>query len=186
MCRFRRRCLLRQLAARFFTAILLGLSLVAAIPAIYGLAALGGGEAAERRGVLAVALWVLAPTTNLFAFTLDAVVALGAAWTLYFAALAWHKSKPLWWGAAGVLLALTTFVSIGALAVGAILGLALVWFRPPNWARALVFVGASFVVVWALLALVGGFNPFAVVQNALAAHRFAPRCGRAATRPGRC
>ena len=72
---------------------LLGLSLVAAIPAIYGLAALGGGEEAERRGLLAVAFWVLAPTTNLFAFTLDALVALGAVWTLYFAALAWNRGE---------------------------------------------------------------------------------------------
>ena len=72
-------------------AILLGLSLVAALPAVYGLAALGGGEQAEKRGLLAAALWILAPTTNLFAFTLDALVACGAAWTLYFAALAWNR-----------------------------------------------------------------------------------------------
>ena len=154
-----------------FAAVLLGLSLVAAIPAIYGLAAVGAGADAERRGLVAVALWVLAPSANLFAFTLDAVVALGAVWTLYFAALAWTQSRPLWWIAAGVMLALTTFVSLGAVAVGVITVIALVWFRPVGWVRGALVLGAAWVASWAILAVAGGFNPLAVALQALASHR---------------
>ena len=170
-------------------AILLGLSLVAALPAVYGLAALGGGENAERRGLLAAALWILAPTTNLFAFTLDALVACGAAWTLYFAALAWKRgeatsresarsvrsqfSADFWWLASGVTLALTSFVSIGALAVGAIIIGALLIYRPRGGGRALLFLGGAFVAAWVLLALWGGFNPLQIALNAGRAHRFA-------------
>ena len=170
-----------------FCAVLLGLSLVAALPAVYGLAALGGGENAEARGLIAAALWVLAPTTNLFAFTLDALVASGAAWTLFFAALAWTRSNSksadssgtvfkraaLWWIASGATLAFTTFISIGALAVGVIIALALLIFRPRGAGRAALFLGAAFGAVWALLALWGGFNPLQIVGNAMAAHRFA-------------
>ena len=206
-------------------AILLGLSLVAALPAVYGLAALGGGAHAERRGLVAAALWILAPTTNLFAFTLDALVACGAAWTLYFAALAWQrnaaelaravgktgkskleasevgaglawgsnpsakqesrlephaspapappKSANFWWFASGVTLALTTFLSIGALAVGAILVGALLLYRPRGAGRALLLGGGAFILVWLLLSLWGGFNPFAIALQAGKAHRFA-------------
>ena len=70
-------------------------------------------------------------------------------------------------------LALTTFISIGALAVGAILALALLLFRPRGAVRAALILGVAFVGVWALLALWGGFNPWQIVGNALAAHRFA-------------
>ena len=160
-------------------AILLGLSLVAALPAVYGIAALGGGANAEKRGLLAAALWILAPTTNLFAFTLDALVACGAAWTLYFAALAWNrgaanaKSADFWWLASGVTLALTTFLSLGALAVAAVLVAALGFCRPRGGARALVLGGGAFITVWILLALWGGFNPVQIALNAGRAHRFA-------------
>ncbi len=202
-------------------AILLGLALVAALPAVYGLAALGGGENAEKRGLLAAALWVLAPTTNLFAFTLDALVACGAVWTLYFAALAWNraaqssptaalspapnsgsssqaegleagdsfarhnsetatqgaprsaKSANFYWVAAGVTLALTTFLSLGALAVAAILIGALLIYRPRGGARAAALGIGAFVLVWSALALWGGFNPVQIALNAGRAHRFA-------------
>ena len=170
--------------AALLCAILLGLSLVIALPAVYGLAALGGGADSEKRGLLAAGLWIVAPTTNLFAFTLDALVACGAVWTLYFAALAWHRasveSTPAtsnsangWWLASGAALALTTFLSIGALAVGAILVVALALYRPRGGARALLILGGAFVVVWALLAWWGGFNPLQIALNAGRAHRFA-------------
>ncbi len=178
--------------AALLAAILLGLSLVVALPAVYGLAALGGGDRAEQRGLLAAGLWILAPTTNLFAFTLDALVASGAAWALYFAALAWNRmasgteavgaitpfrtasaSSNFYWLASGITLALTTFLSIGALAVGAILIGALLLYRPRGGARALLLGGGAFVIVWALLALWGGFNPLEIALNAARAHRFA-------------
>ena len=199
------------IGAALLCAILLGLSLVAALPAVYGMAALGGGDNAEKRGLLAAALWILAPTTNLFAFTLDALVACGAAWTLYLAALAWNRmaqssgfapaskrspdsrleagagpamsidirtsksfnSADFYWVAAGAILALTTFVSIGALAVAAVLVGALLIYRPRGGARAALLGGGAFVAVWILLALWGGFNPLEIALNAGRAHRFA-------------
>ena len=168
--------------AALLCAILLGLSLLAALPAVYGLAAIGDGDNAEKRGVLAAGLWILAPTTNLFAFTLDALVACGAAWTLYFAALAWHrmaknpghsKSANFYWFASGILLALTTFISIGAFAVAAILIGALLIYRPRGAARALALGAGAFVLTWGVLALWGGFNPIEIALNAGRAHRFA-------------
>ena len=197
-------------AAALLCAILLGLSLVAALPAVYGLAALGGGAQAEKRGLLAAALWILAPATNLFAFTLDALVACGAAWTLYFAALAWHRmaqssrlaltsnrlagdrlevsaspargesgnpkflnSANFYWLASGATLALTTFLSIGALAVAAILVGALLLYRPRGGARAAMLGVGAFALIWLGLALWGGFNPLEIALNAGRAHRFA-------------
>ena len=197
------------ISAALLCAILLGLSLVAALPAVYGLAALGGGANAEKRGLIATALWILAPTTNLFAFTLDALVACGAAWTLYFAALGWNrmaqnsaslegaglapsskrvleserleegaspaapKFANFWWMVSGIALALTTFLSIGAFAVGAILILAILIYRPRGGARALGLAVGAFVLTWAVLAVWGGFNPLEIALNAGRAHRFA-------------
>ncbi len=174
------------IGAALLCAILLGLSLVAALPAVYGLAALGGGENAEKRGLIAAALWILAPTTNLFAFTLDALVACGAAWTLYLAALGWNrmtqsseagltnsKSANFYWIASGITLALTTFLSIGAFAVGAILIIAITIYRPRGGARVLALSVGAFVLTWAILALWGGFNPLEIAINAGKAHRFA-------------
>ena len=169
--------------AALLCAILLGLSLVASLPAVYGLAALGGGENAEKRGLIAAALWITAPTLNLFAFTLDALVACGAIWTLYFAALGWNrmnlvesanaKSANFYWLASGATLALTTFLSIGALAVGAIMVVALLIYRPRGAVATAGWLGAAFVAVWAILALWGGFNPLEIAVNAGRAHRFA-------------
>ena len=170
------------IGAALLCAILLGLSLVAALPAVYGLAAIGGGADAEKRGLLAAGLWILAPTTNLFAFTLDALVACGAAWALYLAALAWNrmatenahpKSANFLWISSGIVLALTTFVSIGALAVAAILIAALLIYRPRGAARALALGMGAFVLTWMILALWGGFNPLEIALNAGRAHRFA-------------
>ena len=163
--------------AALFAAILLGLSLVAALPAVYGVAASGGGADAEKRGLLAAGLWMLAPTTNLFAFTLDSLVACGAAWTFYFAVLAWNrgssKAANFCWIASGAVLALTTFVSIGALAAGAILIGALLISRKVGGVRALLWGGGAFVAVSILLALWGGFNPLEIALQAGRAHRFA-------------
>ena len=182
------------IGAALLCAILLGLSLVAALPAVYGLAAVGGGAHAEKRGLIAAGLWIAAPTTNLFAFTLDALVACGAAWTLYFAALGWNrmnldaaeskrleesaspavsKSASFYWIGAGITLALTTFLSFGALAVGAIMVVALLIYRPRGAVATAALLGAAFVLVWTILALWGGFNPLEIAMNAGRAHRYA-------------
>jgi hypothetical protein len=157
---------------------LLGLSLVIAIPAVYGLASLGTeGDTAEARGLFAVALWILAPTVNLFAFTLDALIASATVWTLFFAAKSLVSSTPKaargWMLASGVLLALTCFLSIGALAVGLILLLAVVLFCRQQAAPRLVELGGAFLATWIVLALVFAFNPLEVIQSAMAAHHFA-------------
>jgi hypothetical protein len=165
------------LGGALWTALLLGLSLVLAVPAVYGLAAAGSeGAVAEARGLFAVALWVLAPTINLFAFTLDAPIAAGTVWTLFFAAKSLSseaKTARKWMIGAGISLALTSFLSLGALAAGLILVIALAKFRRDVAAPRLLELGAAFAAVWLILALAFGFNPLEIVSNALAAHRFA-------------
>ena len=83
------------------------------------------------------------------------------------------RSANFYWVAAGVTLALTTFISIGALAVAAILVGALLIYRPRGGARAAALGIGAFVLVWLGLSLWGGFNPIEIVINAGRAHRFA-------------
>ena len=163
------------LGTALFCAFLMGFSLVAAIPALYGLAFLGGNENGdgEKRGLLAVALWVLAPTTNLFAFTLDALVAAGVVWTLFFAARGWQTRRPFWMILSGLMLALTSFLSLGALTGGAILLGAWLLGNRKNALRDGILVGAAFGLSWLVFAIWGGFNPLEIVANARAAHHFA-------------
>ena len=158
-----------------FCAMLMGWSLVAALPAVYGLAASGPSEhgEAEARGLFACALWVLAPSLNLYAFSLDAVIACGAAWTLFFASRALTTSKRHWALATGLGLALTTMLSFGALALGLIVLIASVVAKIER--RTLLrFAGwafGAFVLVWAIAAIGGGFNPIEVALKATQAHR---------------
>ena len=162
-----------------FCVLLMGLSLVLALPAVYGLATVGSEPSApdesEARGLLACALWVLAPCLNLYAFSLDAVIACGAAWTLFFAARALCQGKPRDAVFAGLALALTTMLSFGALALGLVIVLAALFARLPlaQWGRAAVLAGGAFVFAWIVAALWGGFNPLVVMTQATAAHKFA-------------
>ena len=178
------------LGGALWTSFLLGLSLVLAIPAVYGLAKSGenggnaknglpenaeNGDAGEIRGFFAVGLWILAPTFNLFAFTLDALVAAGTIWTLFLFSRGLQSSQfaRIWMIGAGAVLALTSFVSFGALSVGAIVVLTLALFhRAQFWPRIIEF-GAAFVAIWLLLALVFAFNPLEVFFNAMREHRAA-------------
>jgi hypothetical protein len=161
-----------------WSAWLLGFSLVLAIPAVFGLAKSGqSGDEAEKRGLFAVALWVLAPSVNLFAFTLDAPIAAGSIWTLFLFARALDnaalKRARLASIGAGMMLALISFLSFGALSVGAILVFVLVFYRR----EMLVTRGAelllAFVGTWLFLSLVFAFNPLQVFFNAMNVHRFA-------------
>lgn len=160
-----------------FCAMLMGLSLVAALPAVYGLAASGANEngQAEARGLLACALWVLAPSLNLFAFSLDALVACGAAWTLFFASRALTTSKRRWALLTGLALAATTMLSFGALALGLVLVLAALVARIER--RLLLRVAgwafSAFFLAWLVAAAWGTFNPLEVAHKATVAHRFA-------------
>ena len=206
-----------------FCAALLGLSLVFALPAVYGLASLEDvykrvdeteksfvdetrnntnetgkpfvdaqniDETAklfvdetqtrlderEQRGLLAAFLWVLAPTLNLFAFTLDALVAAGITWTLFLAArglVGSNRNQIFYSIAAGVTLAFTSFLSLGALAAGAILVAAAIALRRRDAAKFLGFGALAFGSIWLLLSVWGGFNPLEITRNALAAHYLA-------------
>jgi hypothetical protein len=94
---------------------------------VYLLAASGepDDDMRERRGLLAAALWCLAPTVGLFAFTLDAVIALLVAWTLVCFSRRLGGASPWWMVAAGAVLGVASFVSFGALAVWGFLFFAL-------------------------------------------------------------
>ncbi len=134
-------------------------------------------DAAEKRGLFAVALWVLAPAVNLFAFTLDAPIAVGSLWTLFLVARAIEnpdaKRARLAMIGAGILLALTSFLSFGALAVGVIIAATLGVFRREALLRRGAELGLAFLLTWALLALIFAFNPLQVFLQAMQVHRYA-------------
>jgi hypothetical protein len=81
----------------------------------------------EGRALLAAALFALAPTVNVFAFSLDSLIACFAAWALACLAFRLNGGSPAWSIAAGMILAFTSFVSFGTLAVWGIVVLAIVW-----------------------------------------------------------
>jgi len=182
---------------------LIVLVLALAVPAVYLLAAaphspgngVGSGSdpeiadksASEARGLLAAALFVVAPCLGLFAFSLDAIIATGAVWTLALCALRLRGGRPAWMVGAGAVLGLTSFVSFGAMATGVIVVLAslaargaAVKFRPAQLAgvvRAVVLdaalLGAGFLGMWVLLTIIFPMQPWAIFRNGMAAHRYA-------------
>lgn len=86
-------------------------------------------DRAEARGLMAAALFALAPSVGLFAFTLDALIGCLAAWTLVFMARRLGGGAAQQMVAAGVLVAFNSFFSFGALATGAVIVLAVfLWF----------------------------------------------------------
>ena len=77
----------------------------------------------EARGLVAAALFALAPAVGLFAFTLDALVGLLTAWTLVLVARRLGGGAAWQMIAAGALLAGNSFFSFGALASGVVIAL---------------------------------------------------------------
>lgn len=172
---------------------LIALILATAVPAVYLLASAtpskseAPGSIPEARGLIASALFVLAPCTGLFAFTLDGLIAAGAIWTLALCALRLRGGSLVWMVAAGAVLGLTSFVSFGAMATGVIVVLASLLtrgsaarFAPARFghiARAfindLALFGAGFIATWLVLVLLFPMQPLEVFRNAMAAHRFA-------------
>jgi hypothetical protein len=168
--------------------LVIALLLALAVPAVYLTAfnltqstsdgALDAVATAEVRGLMAAALWVLAPTVGLFSYTLDAVLAALAACVFAGAAKYFQSGRKRWMVAGGAVLALASFVSFGALTIGAIVALwALVWRgMQGQWRQvgrdALCFgggFGAMLLGLWLLF-------PFAlsqVFQQAMAAHHMA-------------
>jgi len=104
---------------------LLTLALALTVPAVYIMASAGPNESglAEARGMVAALLFALAPCVSFFAFTIDILIACGAAWALACTVLYFKNGNPFWILATGALLALTTFLSFGAMAAGVIVGL---------------------------------------------------------------
>lgn len=169
-----------------WAAMLCSLALGLCVPAIYWIAS--GSPLAhspnEARGLLAAGLFAFVPTVGLYAFTLDALVACGAVWTLAFVAHALITKKEFWLWLAGIVMGLTCFISIGALSTGVIVALALgfrVWGEEKRFAlllRYLAFFGSGFLWAWLVLMVLFPMQPLAIFQNARAAHHFATLSNR--------
>ena len=168
-------------------------ALAASVPAVFILARDCGAiapastcseenrAADEASGLCAAALWVLAPTVGLFAPTLDALIACGAAWTLalcgkYLRAIQsenvprkyLHPEITLCF--AGALWAATTYISFGALVLGAVVT---VWFLLQQQPRALLWFYGAFVATWLFIWLILPLDLPRVWSNAMAAHHLA-------------
>jgi hypothetical protein len=124
-------------------------------------------------------LFVLAPTLNLFTFTLDALIAAGVIWSLWCAARTLNGGSRCWLIASGVLMGLTVFVSIGALASILIIALAFFLKRKGTLLQDGAFWLAGFVGIWLLIWIVLPFQPIAVFRNAMHAHHNATLLYRA-------
>ena len=193
------------IATALLASALLGAAPALAIPALFLLGSMGASalrdQDSERvlrrsqgRGVVAAALWILAPTTGLFAPTLDALVALGAAWTLALACK--HLSAPqspsdhagsgrkyLGGGrgylvGAGIVLALTGFVSFGALTIGLVLAL---WLGLERRARDLIWLLSGVLAAQAVVLLLFPHSWPQVFTQAMSAHRSATLSTRSYT-----
>lgn len=170
--------------------LLCSLALGLAVPAIYWMAS--GPPFAdtnnEARGLFAAALFAFAPTVGLYAFTLDAVIACGAAWMLACVAHSIalrrqpnrQKARLAWLAVGGLILGLTSFLSFGALASGAIAVLALffvAWHEMRNWPRnfardvSLLALGCG--GAWLLLMLFLPMEPLTIYRNAMHWHHWA-------------
>lgn len=169
------------IGAALFVAVVIAAFAVATVPALYLLAVACGQstldrDAASRCGLAAATLWTLAPSVGLFAYTLDVLVACGAAWTLVLATKYFERAHNGWMIAAGVLWGLTCWLSFGALAVGAIVVLWTILQHGRAWplaARDIAFLSAGFVAAWLLLLVLFPMQPILIFRQAMAAHHFA-------------
>ena len=164
----------------------------------------GEERARESRGLLGAALFALAPTTVLFAFTLDALMACLIAWALVLVSRRVTSGAKAKIGSAfwcGALLGLASFVSFGALAVWGLLVFAfaigfgwrsflttpqfvvtdLLNRRKPSVHRpisdlALILLG--FVALWLVFSLLFPMQPRAIYERAMQAHHAATLTSR--------
>jgi hypothetical protein len=157
-----------------FSAFLLSLPVAFCVPAIFWLATLGEENLKlhRARGMTAAALFAIAPTVGLFTFTIDALIAAGILWALLFLALGLEREKYFWLVLSGALAGLMCFVSFGALAVLAIMGIVVLWHRHRSWIAALV-LALSFVGIWGVLQAIFPMQSLLIFKQAMAAHRFA-------------
>jgi methylthioxylose transferase len=164
-------------AAAIFSAFLIALIGALSVIPVYLLSKeLMQDEQALRVAVLAgtlPALLILSVSPDLLLLTLVAT-------TLWLSYLAWKYARPLPALLAGVVIAFSSFLSLGVMAVaGWLLLLALVGTlrRPdrPATVRLFLKVGAAgvlgFVLVYGVLVLALDYHPLAVARQALGAHR---------------
>ncbi|HVF09784.1 MAG TPA: hypothetical protein VNA16_03230 [Abditibacteriaceae bacterium] len=172
------------IAGAIWCAFLISLIVACTVPVVYwlgsgGAASTAGERAGEARGLVCAAFFVLAPTVQLFNFTLDALIACGAVWMLACLARYLSGGKAGWLLLAGALLALTNFLSFGALAGGVIAALALALScRGTDLPKRsllvdLALLAAGFVALWMLLLVLLPMQPLAIFTNAMAAHQLA-------------
>ena len=129
----------------------------------------------ELRGLTAASLFALAPMCGMFAFSLDAVIAAGAAWTLWLLSRGTNRSCV----AAGALLATVSFLSYGALAIGVLGALALFRQRRLCAMHALIPCAAGFALGWAVILILWPHDAVRVFSQAMEAHRAATLTSRA-------
>lgn len=152
------------------------LSTLAAWP-IHRLAVALGLE--PEAALLAAALWLTVPARALFTPSLDQAL------PLLLVAAAWLAVAGGRWRAllAGGVLALSVFLSYGYLVAVPLVGLLaltaktapgedgrIVWTRELGWTRG-VLLAAGFLLPWAALALLTGYDPWASFQAAMDQHR---------------
>ncbi len=214
-------------------AFLLSLSVGLTVPAVYKLAAgesstrdgastndaveISGNEALskdalakdeerarESRGLLGAALFALAPTTILFTFTLDALMACLLAWSLVLIARRVTSGTNAGIGSAtasGVLIGLASFLSFGALAIWGLLVFALAigfgwrsFLTTPQLVLTdllsrrkpavhhpisdLFWIALGFVGIWFVLCLIFPMQPQAIYNRAMQAHHAATLTSR--------
>lgn len=185
-------------------AVLLSLSVGLTVPAVYKLAAGTSStrlsetpvsetpehneRARESRGLLGAALFALAPTTMLFAFTLDALMACVLAWSLVLVArsLSSETTKIGTTLFAGMLIGVASFLSFGALAIWGLLvfAYAIVWFCDAGSARrkrlssGFVLILVGFLGLWLALCVVFPMQPLAIYGRAMQAHHAATLTSR--------
>ena len=172
------------------------LALACAVPAVFGLARstvefdrtpsasshsedneqAGHNEQAEReadaRGFFAASLFVMAPMCGFFAFSLDALLAAGAAWILFLLS----REKRAAFVAAGALLGAVSFLSFGALAFGVVAALFLILQKR---AHGIAWLALGFVGAWLVFYLLFPHDIPRVFSQAMAAHRAATLTSRA-------
>jgi len=157
-----------------FSAFLLSLVVALCVPAIFWLASLGQEnlKLQRARGMTAAAFFAIAPAVGLFTFTIDALIAAGILWAVLFLALGLEREKYFWLVLSGALAGLMCFVSFGALAVLAIMGIVVLWHRHRSWLVVLV-LALSFVAMWGILLAIFPMQALLIFKQAMAAHRFA-------------
>lgn len=146
------------LGGALWCAFLLALAVALTVPAVFALASGdspahddAGRAQADGRGLLGAALWALCPSALLFAFTLDTLIACLGAWSLVCFARRLRGTKPAWGVLAGVLWGLTTFLSFGAGAMGAIFFIAVGLRRRARPFYELALLLAGFVALWLVM-----------------------------------